>query len=78
MFLYMMAFMLTTVIEQALFVNKACKVNHGFNDTICNNINLNKYKDQHEIVQVIIRKCSSYFKMTFKITLKNLRYLRKV
>lgn len=54
MFLYMMAFMLTTVIEEALFVYKACTVNHGFNKTICDDISNKKYTEQHKIVQVTL------------------------
>lgn len=38
MVLYMMAFMTTSVVEQAFFVNKACRVNHNFNKTICDHI----------------------------------------
>lgn len=38
MFLYMMAFMLTTVIEQVFFVYKACRVDHGYPEDVCRNI----------------------------------------
>lgn len=50
MTLYMMAFMITTVLEQAFFVDKACRVNHKFNSTICDNITA--YKDYNSEVQV--------------------------
>lgn len=54
MVLYMMAFMLTSVVEQSFYVYKACKVNHGFNDTICKNITAEKYEDYNKEVQVVI------------------------
>lgn len=52
MVLYMMAFMLTSVVEQSFFVYKACKVNHGLNDTICMNITADEYEDYNKEVQV--------------------------
>ncbi|KAH1025636.1 solute carrier family 46 member 3 isoform X2 [Dendroctonus ponderosae] len=51
---YMMAFMLTTVIEQAFFVYKACSVNHGYNDTICRNINNKEYENITKEVQITV------------------------
>lgn len=42
MWLYMMAFMTTSVIEQAFFVYKACRVDHGLGEEICRNITANK------------------------------------
>lgn len=42
MFLYMMAFMLTTVVEQAFYLNRACVTNHGYSPEICNNITQNE------------------------------------
>lgn len=38
LFLYMMAFMITAVVENAFFVYKACTVNHGHTHEICSNI----------------------------------------
>ncbi|KAF4518417.1 hypothetical protein B566_EDAN002070, partial [Ephemera danica] len=38
MFLYMLAFMLTSVVEQAFFVDRACRVNLGYPDEICSDI----------------------------------------
>lgn len=52
MVLYMMAFMITSVIEQAFFVYKACKVNHGYNETVCRNINEEQYENITKEVQV--------------------------
>lgn len=52
MVLYMMAFMLTSVVEQSFYVYKACTVNHGFNDTICKNITAPEYEDYNKEVQV--------------------------
>ncbi|KAH8395301.1 hypothetical protein KR222_008564, partial [Zaprionus bogoriensis] len=39
MFLYMFAFMFTSVVEQSFFVQKACLVNRNFSAEICTNIN---------------------------------------
>lgn len=52
MFLYMMAFMLTSVVEQAFFVDKACRVNLNFSDTICSNLADKQYKEYNMHVQV--------------------------
>jgi len=52
MFLYMMAFMLTSVIEQAFFVDKACRVNLNFSDIICSNLADSQYKEYNKQVQV--------------------------
>lgn len=41
MFLYMFAFMLTSVVEQAFYLNKACVTNHGYSQEICDNLNQN-------------------------------------
>lgn len=48
MFLYMMAFMVTAVVESVFIVYKACTVNHGFSHEIC--MNLEKYNDTKELV----------------------------
>lgn len=49
----MMAFMLTSVLENAFFVDKACRVNHNFNETICNDIANEAYSDLNKEVQVL-------------------------
>ncbi|EDV95782.1 proton-coupled folate transporter [Drosophila grimshawi] len=49
MFLYMFAFMITSVVEQNFFVQKACRVNRNFSAEICDNINAaenEEYKKQ--------------------------------
>lgn len=53
MVLYIMAYMITSVVEQSFFVYKACRVNHGFNDTICNNITADENEEYNKEVQVI-------------------------
>ncbi|KAH8365802.1 hypothetical protein KR093_004455, partial [Drosophila rubida] len=40
MFLYMFAFMMTSVAEQDFFVQKACRVNRNFTADICENLNI--------------------------------------
>jgi PCFT/HCP family folate transporter-like MFS transporter 1/3 len=47
-----MAFMLTSVVEQAFFVDKACRVNLNFSDTICSNLADSQYKEYNKQVQV--------------------------
>lgn len=60
MVLYMMAFMTTSVVEQAFFVNKACRVNHGLNTTICDNLTADEYKDLNKEVQVTVSNFHLY------------------
>lgn len=50
MFLYMFAFQLTSVIEQQLFVRKACLINHNLTREICDD--LASHKDLQKEVQV--------------------------
>lgn len=52
MFLYMLAFMLTSVVEQAFFLEKACLVNHGHPANICQTIDTNDTLKKE--VQVIL------------------------
>lgn len=42
MWLYMMAFMITSVVEQAFFVHKSCRVDHGYSEEICSKLNDNE------------------------------------
>ena len=50
LFLYMMAFMTTAVVENVFFVYKACTVNHGHPHNVC--IHIQDYKDIKKEVQV--------------------------
>lgn len=50
LFLYMMAFMITAVVENVFFVYKACTVNHGYSHEIC--INIEKYNETKKEVQL--------------------------
>ncbi|XP_059055159.1 proton-coupled folate transporter isoform X2 [Achroia grisella] len=52
MFLYMMAYMITSVIEQTFYVYQACTVNHGYSSEICYNIS--NYEDVNEKVQITV------------------------
>lgn len=54
LFLYMMAYMVTSVIEQAFFVYKACKVDHQYPEEICRNINNASFLDIKKEVQVTV------------------------
>lgn len=65
MVLYMMAFMTTSVVEQAFYVYKACTVNHGYNATVCENINDVKYEDilkEVQVKQLVNFFCSHFFR----------------
>ncbi|XP_076179832.1 putative peptidoglycan muropeptide transporter SLC46 isoform X2 [Ptiloglossa arizonensis] len=42
MWLYMMAFMVTSVVEQAFFVYKSCRVDHGYSEEVCSKLDDNK------------------------------------
>lgn len=52
MFLYMFAFQLTSVIEQELFVRKACLVNNNFTVEVCDNLKNATYNSSSDAVQV--------------------------
>ncbi|XP_066140214.1 probable peptidoglycan muropeptide transporter SLC46 isoform X2 [Euwallacea fornicatus] len=54
MVFYMMAFMITSVVEQSFFVYKACKVNHGYNETVCTQINKKEYENITKEVQITV------------------------
>lgn len=54
MVLYMMAFMTTSVVEQAFFVDKACRVNHNFNASICDNITAKENEAMNKEVQLTV------------------------
>lgn len=54
MFLYMMAYMTTSVVEQAFFVYRACRVDHGYSEEICRNISDKSYEDIKKEVQVTV------------------------
>ncbi|XP_022916345.1 probable peptidoglycan muropeptide transporter SLC46 isoform X2 [Onthophagus taurus] len=54
MIFYMMAFMITSIVEQAFFVHKACTVNHGFNETVCDNLVEDQYKELNKEVQLTV------------------------
>lgn len=50
MFFYMMAFMITNVVEQTFYLFQTCKVNHGYSEEIC--YNLSQYSEINTEVQV--------------------------
>lgn len=52
MFLYMGSFMLSSVVEQAFFVHKACTVDLGFSPNICNSISSKENEVYNKQVQV--------------------------
>ncbi|CAA9998204.1 unnamed protein product [Nesidiocoris tenuis] len=52
MFLYMSAFMITSVLEESFFVYKACTVDFGIAEDICRNISQDQYKSIKTEVQI--------------------------
>lgn len=54
MWLYMMAFMFTSVVEQDFFRHKACRVDHGYSEEICIKLNDDDNKAIKTKVQVKI------------------------
>ena len=50
MWLYMIAYMMTSVIEQEFFLHKSCRADHGFSEEICKN--LNQYHEVNKRIQV--------------------------
>lgn len=52
MFFYMMAYMITNVIEQTFYVFQTCHINHGYSTEICYNIS--KHADINKEVQVTV------------------------
>lgn len=54
MFLYMFAFLFTSVVEQDFFVRKSCLVNNNYSLEICNN--LDKYPEIKKEVQITTSK----------------------
>jgi len=57
MWLYMMAFMFTSVVEQDFFRYKACRVDHGYSEDICSKLNDDGNKEIKTKVQVTIVPC---------------------
>ncbi|XP_058791948.1 proton-coupled folate transporter isoform X2 [Phymastichus coffea] len=52
MWLYMMAYMITSIVEQAFFIQKACSADLGYSELICSNLNRDKNKQIKEKVIV--------------------------
>lgn len=53
MFMYMGACMISSVVEQAFFVHKACMVDLGLSPNICDHINSKENEEYNKKVQVI-------------------------
>ncbi|KAK9883023.1 hypothetical protein WA026_001235 [Henosepilachna vigintioctopunctata] len=54
LYLYFMAFMITTVLENAFFVDKACRVNHNLNSSVCDDISNEAYSKLNKEVQITV------------------------
>ncbi|XP_032667218.1 uncharacterized protein LOC116842312 [Odontomachus brunneus] len=59
MWFYMMAFMFTSVVEQAFFVYKACRVDHGHSEEVC--LHLNNYTDIKTEVQKTVSEFHQWY-----------------
>ena len=85
MWLYMMAFMITSVVEQAFFVYKACRVDHGYSEEICANLKDNatiNTKVQVCIIHVLCNlkksgrlRAGMYLKTHLAQIIKDLRFV---
>lgn len=64
LFFYMMAFMITNVVEQTFYIFKACTINHGYSPEICYDISSNKTINSE--VQVILNFFYSQLKCYFR------------
>lgn len=60
MFLYMGACMISTVVEQAFFVHKACMVNMGFPANVCEHINSKENEEYNKQVQIVVSTFHQY------------------
>ncbi|XP_025075002.1 proton-coupled folate transporter isoform X1 [Pogonomyrmex barbatus] len=54
MWLFMMAFMFTSVVEQDFFKHKACRVDHGYSEQVCMSLNDNNNTDIKTKVQMTV------------------------
>lgn len=60
MFLYMAAFMTTSIVEESFFIFKACSVNLGYPVDICHNISDKAYKNYSDRVQIEVSVFHQY------------------
>ncbi|XP_067005001.1 probable peptidoglycan muropeptide transporter SLC46 isoform X2 [Anabrus simplex] len=60
MFFYMFAFMLTSVVEQAFFVDKACRVNKGYPDAVCLDLHKKENEEMKKAVQIVVSNFHQY------------------
>ncbi|XP_059483676.1 proton-coupled folate transporter [Neocloeon triangulifer] len=63
MFLYMFAYMLTSVVEQRFYVDRACRVDLNFSDEICSNIESNS--TEKVVVQKYVAAFVQYNNIAF-------------
>ncbi|XP_046662157.1 proton-coupled folate transporter [Homalodisca vitripennis] len=60
MFLYMASYMLSTVVEQAFFVHKACTVDLRLPADTCAAINTEEHKEDYKKVQIVVSTFHQY------------------
>ncbi|XP_071443127.1 proton-coupled folate transporter-like [Hetaerina americana] len=60
MFLYMFAFSVTQVVEQALFVDKACRIDFKISANICSHLQEKQYEKQMVTVQSLVSEFHQY------------------
>lgn len=60
LFAYMFAFMLTSVVEQTFYVDRACRVNLNMTDHVCSNIHNKSHSDELARVQKVVSSFLQY------------------
>ncbi|XP_046386088.1 proton-coupled folate transporter isoform X2 [Ischnura elegans] len=60
MFMYMFAFSVTQVVEQALFVDKACRVDFNISSDICAHLQEKQYEKEMVLVQSLVSEFHQY------------------
>lgn len=60
LFSYMFAFMLTSVVEQTFYVDRACRVHLNFSDSVCTHIKDKEHRSELDLVQTEVASFHQY------------------
>ncbi|XP_039276298.1 solute carrier family 46 member 3 isoform X2 [Nilaparvata lugens] len=60
LFLYFLAYMMTSVIEESLFIDKACRINLNISANICDHISLKENESYKKKVQLVVSNFRQY------------------
>ncbi|RZF42731.1 hypothetical protein LSTR_LSTR014312 [Laodelphax striatellus] len=63
LFLYFMAYMMTSVVEESLFIDKACRINLNLSTNICDNISSEENESYKKKVQLVVSNFRQYESM---------------